>query len=258
MTVDLSAAALQASDDVQLGIWAIPHDVWTYIYEWALSHGQLSDPFVAGNSCWKLALYLGIASVESGSSFYMGIEGDAADDAFSGPAGTCCSYYHCLTDISCSSYGYSTAWEAARAHAPYGAAGAYLSHGIYQLYVCGQGANYACRPARLHELALHMSIALDAISTSITSYWSDSNIEQSCRTCTQYAGHPGAVGDYDYRVTNIWNATVYVETFLYNFLLGYDPGPEPPPPIPTFPESPMPPFPVAAGPLGPSPLPPFP
>lgn len=204
--------------DILLGNYCIPVDVWNAIYGFVLSVGHVPNPFSAGDSCWAFALYLGIAACESG--FRMDAEGDPAADQWSGAAGTCCTYWYCLSDIVCSSDPYQTAWDRARAHATYGAYGAYLSHGVYQLYVCGQGSDYACWPEYLHDMGIHMGIALPHIQNAINIHWDANNIEWSCRICAQASGHPGWVGTYDYRVTNIWNATVNIQPDLCAFLAG--------------------------------------
>jgi len=208
-------AVQAAGTPVLLAGYSIPWDVWQSIYNYARNVAQVAYPFTASDSCWKLALYLGICACETS---FQNLEGDPAESVYSGPGGTCCSYYACLDAVSCP--GGVTAWDKARAHAPYGSYGAYLSHGWFQLYVCGQGAGYICDPASLHDIGLHMSIALPHIGNAIVSYWNDSAIEQSCRTIAQASGHPGWVGDYDYRVTNIWNATQAIQPDLRAFLLG--------------------------------------
>lgn len=211
-----------------LGGYDIPTAVWSAIYNYVRSVGHVPFPFVAGNSCWKLAFYLGICGCESN---FVDQCGDGTYGVRSGTGATCCTYYRCLDTVACP--GGVTAWDRARAHTHRGqtcidvqaAGGACLSHGWYQLYVCGQGEPYVCDPEKLHDPVIHMSIALPNISGPINSYWNDSNIEQSCRTCTQYAGHPGIVGDYDSRVTNIWNATQRIQPDLYAYLLGNVPPP---------------------------------
>ena len=215
--------ALSLAGDVILGGYTIPLAVWNAIYGYVRTAGHVSDPFRAGNSCWKLACYLGIAAVESASTFDIGIEGDAANSVYSGPGGTCCTYYSCLDAVACP--GGVTAWDRARAHAPYGSYGAYLSHGIYQLYVCGQGSAYICDPAQLHDLGIHMSIALYWISRAVTSQWSDSNIELSVRQVCRESGHPGWDDLYHPSYTSIWNATQAIQPDLYAFLLGNVPPP---------------------------------
>jgi len=91
-------------------------------------------------------------------------------------------------------------------------------------------------------MSVHMGIALPHITNAINSYWDNDNIEQSCRTCAQASGHPGWVGDYDYRVTNIWNATVNIQPDLCAYLAGVPPPPPGPGPSPYDP-SPLPPIP---------------
>lgn len=251
MGVDLQQAAQEAEEDVLVGGYTVPWDVWNAIYGFAIGAGHVDDPFEEGDSCWKLAFYLGICACESG---FANLEGDPAYDVYSGAAWTCCVYYSCLDVIWCS--GDETAWDRARAHAPYGDYGAYLSHGWYQLYVCGQGAGYVCDPARLHEIGLHMAIALPHIENAINTYWDDDNVEQSVRTCAQASGHPGWVGDNDYRINNIWAATQAIQPDLCEFLLGgdYDPPPDPPDPEEMEP-SPLPPIDGPTQTIGPGPLP---
>lgn len=254
--LDLTYLTGLLAGDVILGVWGIPWDVYSAIYSYVRRVDQISDPFEPGHDCWKFACYLGIAAAESAYTFNMAIVGDAAEDAWSGPAKTCCDYWICLTDIACGDG--MTAWDKAREHAPYGDYGAYLSHGIFQLYVCGQGASYVCDPARLHNLTIHMRTALPPIGNAVVNYWDASNVEQSVRTVAQYSGHPGIVGDYDHRITNIWNATDYIQPYLYEFLLGDEPSPaeSPLPPIPSgYAPSPLP---RIEGPSGVYPLPPMP
>lgn len=210
MPIDIDQAAQLVGQDIGMGGYSIPQDVFNSIYSYAKNAGHVSDPFRAGDSCWKLATYLGICACESAFVNQCG-------DPYASAADAPCD----LTQPVCSSpWGMMTKFQMAWLHAPYGGWGAYLSHGWFQLFVCGQGADYACDPARLHELGLHMSIALYWIAGAINSVWSDSDIELSVRKVSRASGHPGWSDLYHPSYTNIWNATRAIQPDLYAFLLG--------------------------------------